>query len=77
MYMSYPLKKNNDYRGLILRSLTQKLGIQPDQTNEFRLTGPLGEFVWFDEEFRFQINRANFRKLQRIEDLDEFSKMFD
>ena len=77
MYMSYPLKKNNDYRGLILRSLTQKLGIQPDQTNEFRLTGPLGEFVWFDEEFRFQINKANFRKFQRIEDLDEFSKMFD
>ena len=48
-----------------------------NQTNEFRLTGSIGEFAWFDEEFRFQINRANFRKLQRIEDLDEFSKMFD
>ena len=77
MYMSYLLKKNNNYRALILKSLTQKLGIQPNQTNEFRLTGSLGEFVWFDEEFRFQINKANFRKLQRIEDLDEFSKIFD
>ena len=48
-----------------------------NQTNEFRLTGSLGEFAWFDEEFRFQINKANFRKLHRIEDLDEFSEMFD
>ena len=62
---------------MILKSLTQKLGIQPDQTNGFRLTGPLGESVFLDEKFRFQINRTNFRKLQRIGDLDEFSKMFD
>ena len=69
--------ESNNHRSLIFKALTQKLGIQPDQTNEFRLTGPLGESVFLDEKFRFQINRTNFRKLQRIEDLDEFSKMFD
>ena len=58
--------ESNNHRSLIFKALTQKLGIQPDQTNEFRLTGPLGESVFLDEKFRFQINRTNFRKLQRI-----------
>ena len=69
--------KDNNYRSVIFNALTQKLKIQPDKLNEFRLTRTLGESVHLDETFKFQINRTNFRKLQRIEDLDEFSKMFD
>ena len=77
MYLLSSPIEMNDYRSLIFKALTQKLGIQPDQSNKFSLTGPLGESILFDEKFRFQINRTNFRKVQRIKNLDEFSKMFD
>lgn len=55
--------KDNNYRSVIFNALTQKLKIQPDKLNEFRLTRTLGESVHLDETFKFQINRTNFRKV--------------
>ena len=55
--------KDNNYRSVIFNALTQKLKIQPDKLNEFRLTRTLGESVHLDETFKFQINRTNFSKV--------------